>query len=397
MKLSADRSLNDRQTERLDYIDGIRGIASMLVVFCHLACVFIPGLYFEQMANTRFEQIWINTPLNILTNGNAAVQCFFVLSGFLITRKVYRHREKSLVSPVKTYVKLLHVTIPAIIFAAVLMATGQMYHMQALEINPLLSFVSNYNHFDVSAMDVIKDIFVWTFVSGSKYIGPFWTIRYEFWGSVLTLVTSYSVLSAGKRRRGLLFIFGIIVLCAKAELFPFFVGALAFDCMYDTENDNTRSGKIVAFCMRRLLPVVMAAGLYLLCINMSVSGMWAPLAIIPESTLICRSVGCGLCVMCIHSSGLLRSVFSLKPLQLLGRMSAYIYAFHWPIILSLGCGIYIALKDIPYSCAVFVVSAAVIITTCLFSFGYTKALPHILNAEYRATAWVRSILVKNRK
>lgn len=29
------------QLDRLDYIDGIRGIASLLVVFCHLSCVFL--------------------------------------------------------------------------------------------------------------------------------------------------------------------------------------------------------------------------------------------------------------------------------------------------------------------------------------------------------------------
>lgn len=397
MKLSAGQSLTERQTDRLDYIDGIRGIASILVVFCHLACVFMPGLYFAEKANTTFEQIWIHSPLNIITNGNASVQCFFVLSGFLITRKVYRNREKSLISPIKTYCKLLHIIIPAVIFSATLMATKQMYHLQALNINPVLEFVADYNDFDVSIIDVIKDIFCLTFISGSKYVGPFWTIHNEFWGSILILTTSYYILSVGKNRKGLYIIFGIIVLCAKAQLFPFVVGAFAYDCIHDTENDTTWLGKIINFCIKHLYPVMMIVGLYLVDINWAISGIWAPLSIIPGITLICRSIGCAMCVICIHGSRLLRSIFSAKPLQFLGRISAYIYAFHWPIILSIGCGIYIALKDIPYYYAVVIISVTVIITTCLFSFVYTKVLPKIHNAEYKVIALVKSILVKNRK
>lgn len=387
----------DGRTERYTEIDGVRGIAAILVVFCHLACVFMPGLYSTELANTGFEQIWTNSPLNILTNGNASVQLFFVLSGFFITRKVYLNREKSLVSPVKTYIKLLRVIIPAVILSSVLMASGQMYHLQALDINPGLWFVEQYNDFDVSVIDVVKDVFFRTFISGSEYVGPFWTIHIEFWGSILISVSSYYIFSMGRNRKGLYIIFGIISLCAMEDLLPFFVGAFAYDCIHEPEKDDTWLGKTINFCIKHLCPVLMIAGIYLVCINRSVTGIWTPLRIIPRRVLLCRSIGNALCVMCIHENRLLRLVFSAKPLQLLGRISAYVYAFHWPIILSLGCGMYILLKDMNYNYAVAIISVSVLLTTCLLAFLYTKALPLILNAEQKMAALIKSIPVKNQK
>lgn len=64
----------DKSISRISWIDGLRGIAALLVVFCHIACVFKYGLYSIKGANTIFEKVWLFTPLNVLTNGNTAVQ-----------------------------------------------------------------------------------------------------------------------------------------------------------------------------------------------------------------------------------------------------------------------------------------------------------------------------------
>ena len=119
---------------RIEYIDGIRGLASLFVVFCHLAAVFLPHFYSYKQDASTLSHIFINSPFNILTNGSVAVQCFFVLSGFLIARKMYGAKSSNVrsLSPVRQYVKLVKIVFPAILFAAILMWCGLMFHLKAL-------------------------------------------------------------------------------------------------------------------------------------------------------------------------------------------------------------------------------------------------------------------------
>ena len=192
------------RTGRIGYLDSIRGLASVLVIWCHLACVFIPGLYFFEKANTTFEKIWLLTPLNVLTNGDAAVQCFFVLSGYLITRKIYLS-TKAKRTPLSEYRKLLRVVIPGILFAVLLMVTGLMFHLQAADKNPLLDFVKDYNNFTPTLKSVIYDIFGRSFIYKSIYNGPFWTIKYEFFGAMI--VTLCALYCADKKSSKYIYIF----------------------------------------------------------------------------------------------------------------------------------------------------------------------------------------------
>lgn len=110
--------------KRLGYIDGIRGIASIMVVFCHLSCAFMPWYYKTTPESTVFSKFFLASPLNALTNGHTAVNIFFVLSGFLIARKMYCKSEESIISPFFQYTKLLRVVMPAVILAALLMLGG---------------------------------------------------------------------------------------------------------------------------------------------------------------------------------------------------------------------------------------------------------------------------------
>ena len=197
-------SMNVNKSEmvsRLSYIDGIRGIAAVLVFFHHFACVFLPGLVFYDMANPLFETMWLNSPLNVLTNGNSSVQCFFVLSGFLIARNIYLKGEAALKSPVKTYGKFLRLVAPSVIFSAVLMCLGLMQHLDALKINEGLAYVNDFNNFSPSVLSIVKEIFFGVFISGSRYNSPLWTIRYEFFGSLLVMAISCYLSNLKKTRK----------------------------------------------------------------------------------------------------------------------------------------------------------------------------------------------------
>jgi peptidoglycan/LPS O-acetylase OafA/YrhL len=68
-------------TRRLQRLDGLRGIAALIVVFFHYLSAFVPALTPDQTANPY----WVSdTPLAVLFNGPFAVIVFFVLSGFAV-------------------------------------------------------------------------------------------------------------------------------------------------------------------------------------------------------------------------------------------------------------------------------------------------------------------------
>lgn len=71
---SLELQCNNRK--RILYYDGLKGLATLLVVACHLAYTFSPSFYFPEKAANRVELFWHKSFFYVLTNGNAAVHCF---------------------------------------------------------------------------------------------------------------------------------------------------------------------------------------------------------------------------------------------------------------------------------------------------------------------------------
>lgn len=364
--------------ERLDYLDGVRGIASIFVLLCHIACVFLPQFYFYVQADPALRTIWLDTPLNVITNGKFPVQWFFVLSGFLITRKIYSKREQAIVSPVRTYVKLLEVIVPGVLLSAGLMALGGMCHIKAMELAPQLEFAATYNNFPVSLPHVLLNIFVKPFVSGCDYVGPFWTIRYEMLGSILVAMTAWFACNNPRMAKGLYLLMALYFSTVfSSNLVSFMVGALAYDCICRVETDNSVLGRLVnkVLTNRLLCGATLLVGIYCATINLSVTGPWSPFAGLPSAVhAVIRAAGIAMCLACICRIKGLQRLLSARPLRWLGSISAFTYAFHWPIILSLGCGLVILLHG-KVNDAVLngVITASVLLVTIVGAYVYIKA------------------------
>ena len=78
-----------RETQRISYLDGLRGLAAMSVVGFHYASAYAlpPG---------PLATILLSSPLSILIEGRAAVSFFFVLSGFVLALKYFRAADDRL-------------------------------------------------------------------------------------------------------------------------------------------------------------------------------------------------------------------------------------------------------------------------------------------------------------
>ncbi|MBF0308679.1 MAG: acyltransferase [Magnetococcales bacterium] len=77
-------------SERIDYLDGVRGVAA-LVVFCDHYLGFFG---FPQMTPALVKKMFVSSPLHMVWDGFAAVSLFFVLSGLVLTRKYFARQER---------------------------------------------------------------------------------------------------------------------------------------------------------------------------------------------------------------------------------------------------------------------------------------------------------------
>ena len=66
---------------RSDELNGLRGLAALIVLFCHFFSLFPPS---------RWTFLWKVSPLSLLTSGRSCVVIFFVLSGFALHRMVLK-------------------------------------------------------------------------------------------------------------------------------------------------------------------------------------------------------------------------------------------------------------------------------------------------------------------
>lgn len=331
--------------ERLDFIDSLKGMAAIGVFLCHWSCSFIPGLYFDDRSNTLFERAWRGSPLNILTNGNIGVQIFFVFSGFLITWRIFENQIDRGSYILKKYTSLVKVVIPAVTFAFILMKLGFYFNLDVVGIDyDYYRFLSQYNTFEPSIKSYLLDI-IKTFFRGSEYNGPLWTIPHELLGTVyITFVSSFIFHIESSSKRKLTYILSIIPLIFyDTEVCAFVFGGLVYDCYQGLDVDNSGTRRLISKISynRYLRFGIWVVGLYMACItNRPLIGMWKVLEGKVIGIDLIRAMGVAIVLYCILLSERIKRLLSKNLFIGLGKVSMYIYVFHWPIILSIGCYIY---------------------------------------------------------
>ncbi|WP_279159662.1 acyltransferase family protein [Thomasclavelia cocleata] len=370
----------NKSISRISWIDGLRGIAALLVVFCHIACVFKYGLYSIKGANTSFEKIWLFTPLNVLTNGNTAVQFFFVISGFLITMNIYNKnisikKVGGYSSLLNKFKKILYIVVPAIVLAYFLMKLNLYFHLDALLIDERLGFVSDYNNFNPNLINFLIDI-VKSLFRGSQYVGPLWTIRYELLGSILImLISNYAYQS--KNKKSVYIYMGILLLFLDMNLISFIFGGFIYEIIYNWDTDNTRLNifikKMNNFAIIRYLVIIVA--IFFATLSIDGCGIYSIIKIFKAFFPVLRALGISVLLFFLFKSNRIQQILSFKIFVHLGEISAYIYAFHWQIILSLGCFVFIKLYTmLNYNILIIVITVICLIAIIGGSFVYKKFL-----------------------
>lgn len=375
---------------RQKYLDGIRGVAALVVVLCHFCQIFLPATFSRGVPDHFGERALATTPLNILVNGNFAVAIFFVLSGYVLSAPYFtgQRRRWYLEAAIKRYPRLVAPALASTVLAWVMFRTLG-YHFGAIV------SISGADMPNVFAKITRFDEALWQgaigafFFESYSYNQVLWTIRTELFGSLLIFAT---VPLVGRWKWRWLIYLATILWLRDNYLLGFVLGALCADLssigQWSTESAAS------SFVWPVLLIFGIYLGAYPYFFNGSAS-IWSPIAAIPYTDIFIAShlIGGFLCILSSTRLPAVRRLFEVRHAQFLGRISYGMYLIHFIYWGSVGC--WLALKLIPVFgygqalSATFLISLPIILAV---SYAFTRLIDE--PAMRSTSRWARALIKK---
>lgn len=315
--------MENRTAEKIGYLDGLRGIAALMVVIGHFIQQFFPEFYGPDPAYFSISAISLKINYLILLypiTNPFPVPIFFVLSGYVLTYKYFRTNDPEkkkdvyMGGAVKRYPRLMIPSLISIIIAFFLLYFGLSHHGIMIDSPDLTEALRQglYNAY-------------FTYNSGPSanvitYNGVLWTMYHEFTGSMIVFAF-LALFGESKYRR--YFYIPLIAYFIGTYLIGFIIGLIISDLYNDPMITQNKKYKLA------IPTIFMAMGTLLsipvLLMNYTIPGMDLKLMII--YLLV------GFIMTMLLSLSSLQWLLSRRPLLFLGKISFSMYLIHG-IILS---------------------------------------------------------------
>jgi peptidoglycan/LPS O-acetylase OafA/YrhL len=326
-------------------LEALRGMAAFVVVFWHLMLAFAPlrsGAFPDLgAAHSIGGRFWF-APLN----GNAAVDFFFVLSGYVLVRPALLsgNGTRLALGALKRWPRLAGPVVIACMASWLLVHAGAYRYQEASRAtgSPWLA------GFAFSQSPPTRDESLWralsqgayrTFFFGDQsYDSSLWTMRLEFIGSFVVFGLGLMLLHL---RHALPL--GSVLMLAIAGLLafdaePHYSGFVAGVTLAAWLRDRPRAMKpLVA-----LILVITAAWLMGYTENPRDFHFLTRHAGGPNPALV-HDLAAILLIWCSEASPLVQRRLQNRTIALLGRLSFPVYLLHIPILCSAGCMVYLHL------------------------------------------------------
>lgn len=310
------------EKNKINYLEGLRGLSCMVVLFDHCVNQFYPSLRFTNQSGFAgsIKDIIAWSPLNIIYSGLISVFIFFILSGFVLSHKYHITRDfKDIINASrKRYFRLLIPVLFSLIF-----------FWLCKEIIEILFKKEN----NILFSQVIKSSFFDIFFTGQNIInGPLWTMHSELLGSFI--VFGILAISHEMKHRWLLYIIAL-AFYFNTFYFLFILGAFLSDLSlsgYPTwvKKINNKHFNLLLFVLSLIFisyptirPNVEIGGIYTLLTfkaSFSVHTFW-------------HIIGVSILFWVILNTPLLQKIFNHKASLFLGKISFSAYVLHFPILL----------------------------------------------------------------
>lgn len=339
--------------QKVKSIEGVRAIAWIGVFIVHYKAALPPN------------KSWVTDfiPLiSFLYSGNAQVHMFFVISGIVLSLKYFSNEcwDNALQDIVRRYFRLMIPVFIAELAVYALMCSGMLCNLETASILGNEDFLGQFNNFTPDLFGCIKEAVIGTFLlNKSKYIGPLWTMTYEFLGSVL-VICALTVLRKSNWR----WVFYAVFQYAFNGYYNYLILGMMISDIYVNCWEKWKKKSVVNTLIALIGYGVMSFFFF------HIEGrLMRMLFFIGLVMFFIGIMSSKMCDLLLGNSLMVR----------LGSISFSAYLLHWPIIESFSCGAFLSLqrKGIwsgPINLVLFFATLIVVIICSLFYKRYVESL-----------------------
>jgi len=377
--------------QKFTQLECARGIAAICVFLAHFAQTFFPAVYAaNDKSHGLGETAFASSIFNVILNANFAVCFFFVLSAYVLTYKKYGEKRATpwFISGVKRYPRLAIPALAAALFGWLLAMSPLSLYAESTQLSGA-TMPDFFAHPGGISNPVIQGLFS-TFFGAIPDLNPvLWTMKVEFFGSIMIFLLCFFAANLGKFRYLLFALAGFVIYRLVGTYYLSFIfGALL--------NEDFLSIKRLHPTIRRALLSGVAC-LALLCASYPYYGSdaapWRILPAVADPFIFWHVIGAWLVVWILVSTSLFRRVFSGPVSEWIGRLSFPIYLVHFPILLTVGTYLIVHLSPMGYllSAGISFAVCLVICLCCAMMFYHFVDKPAVRCANWLAALLTRRI------
>ncbi|SEP60647.1 Peptidoglycan/LPS O-acetylase OafA/YrhL, contains acyltransferase and SGNH-hydrolase domains [Faunimonas pinastri] len=330
-------------------LEALRGVAAFFVIFWHIGLAFFPEFVSvpsrPDVTWSAANQIWF-----VVLNGASSVQFFFVLSGFVLTRRFFLTDDMSIIirGAIKRWPRLIGPVLLGVLGSWFLFWTGAYAYVETGKLTGAgwLSTFGNAFHSGVRSHITLwhalaQGIFSVFFREETYFISDLWSMRSELIGSYVGFgLALFLGATRGKIVPGIFILTITFIMTSYLSwlmiAFPAGV-ALAW----------ALPRKPQPLSILSLIPLL-TVGLYLLGYSQGARGAFTPISMLVDGRVpytFVTTVGACLLIFVVEACPAMRIALSGRWALFLGSISFPIYIVHVPILASLGAHFYLWYAD----------------------------------------------------
>jgi len=337
----------------MEYLNGLRGLAALVVVLHHFSTGFYPAIYngVERKAHILSYPIEVTiskTPLNVIFSGNFAVCIFFVLSGYVLTYKYFKIRDLEILNSgaLRRYFRLALPILFSIVLAYVFMKLNFFHNQEAALITKSDWWLATFWTFPPNFYLMLKEA-LWGVLLKKEYSYNtiLWTMNYEFLGSMLAFSLA-AIIGNVRHKYWIYALIASLLFFDKTNYYysAFVVGVMLGDMQYPQAKLSLINNKFLNLFL-------LAGGVFLgsYPFETNVEGtiyQYMKLDVLQNPGAQYHVVGAFFIMLALLNSKELQVLFSKSIFIFLGKISFSLYLIHLIFICSFSSYIFIYFESI---------------------------------------------------